>query len=171
MFPPLRATWAPEGVQAEVAVSGSNQRRVLLAAINIQTGHRIVMRSNRNRQTEFQQLLRELRRRYRDRRIVLLVDHASSHQAKASKALAKQLNIGLLWLPLRTPALNSVDHLWREAKGKIAANRQYATIDEAAEHIEEWLQSLTAKQALTKAGLLSKNAWLRRFSQNLYRPT
>ena len=171
LFPPLRAAWAPEGSQSEVAVSGSNARRVLFAALNIQTGHRIVLRARRSRQEDFQRFLHELRRRYRARPIAMLLDHASCHDAARSRSLATQLNIRLLWLPIRTPELNSVDHLWREAKGKIAANRQYPTIDEAAEHIEHWMQALTPKQILTKAGLLSDNCWLARFSQDLYAPT
>lgn len=171
MFPPLRSAWAPEGAQSEVVVSGSNARRVVFAAINIRTGHRIVMRARRSRQEDFQEFLYDLRRRYRDRPIAMLVDHASCHDAAASRALAAQLKIRLIWLPIRTPELNSVDHLWREAKGKIAANRQYPTIDDAAEYIEEWIHALTPAQALTKAGLLSKNCWLARFSQHLRAPT
>jgi transposase len=171
LFPPLRAAWAPEGAQSEVAVSGSNARRVIFAAINICTGHRIVMRARHSRQGDFQEFLSELRRRYRDRPITMLVDHASCHDAQASRSLANDIHIKLLWLPIRTPELNSIDHLWREAKGRIVANRQYPTIDDAAEHIEEWIRSLTPKQALTKAGLLSKNCWLARFSQDLPAPT
>lgn len=171
LFPPLRATWAPEGSQTEVAVSGSNARRVIFAALNIQTGHRIVMRARRSRQADFQEFLSELRRRYRDCPIAILVDHASCRDASASRLLAAELGIRLIWLPIRTPELNSVDHLWREAKGKIAANRQYPTIDDAAEQVEEWLATLTPTQALTKAGLLSKNCWLARFSQDLRAPT
>jgi hypothetical protein len=171
LFPPLRSAWAPEGSQSHVVVSGSNARRVIFAAINIRTGHRIVMRARHSRQGDFQEFLYELRRRYRDRPIAMLLDQASCHDATASRALAAELTIRLLWLPVRTPELNSVDHLWREAKGKIAANRQYPTIDDAAHHIEEWIQGLTPTQVLTKSGLLAKNCWLARFSQDLPAPT
>jgi len=36
----------------------------------------------------------------------------------------------LLWLPKRSPELNPMDTLWGQAKDVIAANKQYATIDE-----------------------------------------
>ena len=171
LLPPLPAAWAPEGGQAEVAVSGMNARRVLFSAINVRSGHRVVMRARGTRQDDFQRFLKELRRRYGHRRIVLVLDHASCHDARRSRSVAEELNIHLQWLPVRSPELNSVDHLWREAKGIIAANRQYQTIDEAAERIERWLLSLTPKQALTKAGLRSGSCWLANFCQNFHAPT
>ena len=59
--------------------------------------------------------LRELRRRYRDRPIALLLDEDSSHTARASQHLAAELGIELLWLPKRSPELNPMEHLWRAA--------------------------------------------------------
>jgi hypothetical protein len=58
-----------------------------------------------------------------------------------------------------------MDHLWRELKGKIAANRQFANIDQAANHAEKWVLDLTKTHALCKAGILSKNFWLKDFCQ------
>lgn len=129
-FPPLRASWAPQGTQAQVRITGQNAKRVLFGTINLRTGHRIVMGRRRAWQQDFQTFLRELRRRYRARLIYLLLDSASCHTASRSRKRAEQLGIRLLWLPKQCPELNAVDHLWRELKGRIAANRQYATIDD-----------------------------------------
>lgn len=54
-----------------------------------------------------------------------------------------------------------MDHLWRELKGRIAANRQYDTIDDEAAAAEAWVLDLTPTQARRKAGILSKHFWLR----------
>jgi hypothetical protein len=54
-----------------------------------------------------------------------------------------------------------VDHLWRELKRLIAANRQFRTIDEEAGYAERWLLGLTATQALRKAGILAEDCWLK----------
>jgi hypothetical protein len=43
-FPPVPAAWARRGEQAVVPVTGRNDRRVLLGAINVRTGHRVVGR-------------------------------------------------------------------------------------------------------------------------------
>jgi hypothetical protein len=43
LFPPWRAAWARVGTPAMVPVTGRNAKRVLFGAINIRTGHRVVL--------------------------------------------------------------------------------------------------------------------------------
>lgn len=160
-FPPLRASWAPQGTQAQVRITGQNAKRVLFGTINLRTGHRIVMGRRHAWQQDFQAFLHELCRRYRDRPIYLLLDAASCHTASRSRKLAEQLGISLLWLPKQCPELNAMDHLWRELKGRIAANRQYTTIDDEVAAAEAWVLSLIPTQARRKAGILSARFWLR----------
>jgi transposase len=163
MFPPLRCVWAWRGQQADVPVTGENAKRVLFGAINVWTGHRILLRRKQVRQEDFQAFLRELRRRYRDRPIWLLLDRAGCQVAAKSQALAARLNIELVWLPKQSPQLNGMDHLWKEVKKNVSANRQYRTIDEHVQQAEEWIRNLSPRQALRKAGILSKSFWLRHF--------
>jgi len=48
-------------------------------------------------------------------------------------------------------------------KRSVSANHQYASIEEHAAQAEGWLLTLTDKAALRKAGVLSKNFWLKAF--------
>ena len=162
-FPPLRAAWAFRGQPAEVRITGRNAKRVLWGVLNPRTGHRLVSRSGRQRQEDFQAALRRVRRRYPGRPVWLLLDRAPCHEAVKSRVLAARLGITLLWLPTQCPELNPVDHLWKELKRLIAANRQYPTIDAEADYAEGWLLGLTARQALRKAGVLSDDFWLKAF--------
>jgi hypothetical protein len=162
LFPPLRAKWAPKGRQPHVRITGGNARCVLFGAINPKTGHRILMRGRGMRQGEFQTYLRTLHRRYRGRPLCLIMDEAACHTATRSRELAGKLDIECLWLPRQTPELNAVDHLWRPAKSRIAANRQYKTVDEEAEMVERYITHLSSQKALTLAGVRSKHFWLRR---------
>jgi hypothetical protein len=57
-FPPRRYTWAFRGEQAQVRITGRNAKRVLFAALNPRTGHRLVLRRFRQRQDDFQAFLR-----------------------------------------------------------------------------------------------------------------
>jgi hypothetical protein len=57
---------------------------------------------------------------------------------------------------------NPVEHLWRALKADVAANRQFATMDELLRYAEAWIQRLSPQQALRKSGLLSPNFWLHR---------
>jgi transposase len=165
LFPVLRRAWSLRGEQASIPITGENAKRVLFGTINLRTGHRIVLRRPNLRQEHFQAFLRRLRRCYPARQIWLLLDEAPSHVAAKSQALAETLDIVLLWLPKQCPELNAMDHLWRELKDDISANYQFKSIDEHADFAEQWVQSLSNTEALRKAGMLSKNFWLKSFLQ------
>ena len=161
LFPPLRQAWGLRGRQVCVPVTGRNDRRVLFGAINVRTGHRVLRRAKSMRQGEAQAFLRELRSRYRTaRRVWLVLDQHGSHASAATRGLAAGLGIELLFLPKQCPELNPMDHLWKEVKRDVAANRQYGNIDEQAEAAEHWILWLTRREARRKAGMLSKNFWL-----------
>jgi transposase len=161
LFPPLRAAWAKRGQQARVGLTGRNARRVIFGALNLRTGRRVLAAREHQRAADFCVFLDELRRRYRDRPVALLLDEDPSHTAKRSLRLAATLGIHLLWLPKRSPELNPMDHLWRAPKQKVSANRQDATIDRAVTRFLRHVERLTPRAALRKAGVLSAHFWLR----------
>jgi transposase len=161
LFPVLRRAWSLSGRQATIGITGKNAKRVLFGAINLHTGHCILLRQAKMNQAGFQDFLRLLRRRYPGRHICLLLDAGSAHIAPKSQALAQRLRIQLVWLPKQCPELNAMDHLFKEVKADISANYQYHNIDEHAAWAEDYILHLTGKQALKRAGILSKNSWLK----------
>jgi transposase len=173
LLPPLRAAWALRGQQAQVPISGRNDQRVLFGALNVCNGRCVLLRRKHARAADFQAFLRHLRQQhYRaGQPLWLLLDKASCHVAAGSVALAAQLDITLLWLPRQCSELNAMDHLWRHLKGDLAANRQRPTMDALAEQAEAWVLALSIQQTLRKAGLLSKNCWLKHVRTNFWLPT
>jgi hypothetical protein len=161
LFPPLRAGWAPRGAPVKVRLTGRNARRVLFGAVNVRTGHLVLLCHKRQKATDFCAFLREVRRRYHGRHVALLLDSDSSHTARTSQQLAATLGISLLWLPVRSPHLNPMDHLWRDVKQNVAANRQDANIDTLVARAIRHLQRLPRRDVLRKAGILSPRFWLR----------
>ena len=101
----------------------------------------------------------------------LLLDRHGSHGHPSSLRLAERLGIRLLWLPRQHPKLNPVDHLWRGLKNTLAANRQFASVDELAGHAAAWVRTLTPVQTLCKAGLLSRKCWLGQVRRTICSPT
>jgi transposase len=172
LWPPLRAAWARVGQQARVLVSGRNAQRSLYCALNLRSGRRITLGRVRQRQGDFEAFLRRLRHgRGAHGPIYLVLDHHSSHTAAASLRLAQELGIELVWLPKQCPNLNPVEHLWRELKGRLAANRQFETIEEELREAEAWMQQLTRQQTYRKAGLCSPTFWLHKLYKNIREPT
>lgn len=161
LFPPLRACWAQRGKSAEVVLSGRNARRVLFGAIHVRTGHRLLLPRRRQRAEDFQAFLQFVHEHYRGWPVWLLLDEDSSHTAHASVGLARELQIGLIWLPKRCPELNAMDHLWGHAKGEVCANHQDPSIDHLVDSFIRYIQSLSPVEARRKAGILSEDFWLR----------
>ncbi len=159
MFPPLRAGWAPRGEPAKVHISGRNARRVIFGAMNLVTGTRLMLPRPKGRAGDFQAFLGHVRRHYWGWHVALLLDEDPSHTAKGSLRAAEGMT--LLWLPKRSPELNPMDTLWGQAKDVIAADKQYATIDEQIDRFLAFLDSLSGHEALPTSGVLSDDFWLR----------
>jgi transposase len=160
LFPPLRAAWGRRGQPLEVPLSGANARRVVFGAINIDTGRRLFLVRRRQRSEDFCAFLPLVARHYRGRRVALVLDEDPSHTATASRELASELDIQLIWLPKRCPELNGMDHLWGHGKDHICANRQYPSIDAQVERFVAYMAGLSHQDALRQAGLLSQEFWL-----------
>ena len=84
----------------------------------------------------------------------------SPHTADDSRALAAGLQIQLRFLPVATPELNAMDHLWRHVKRDVLSNRPTCSIDTSADVACQYLLDLSPQQRLKKAGALSGNFWL-----------
>lgn len=167
LLPELRRAWSRRGEQARVPITGRNDKCILFGTINPRTGHRVVAHGPKMGQLCFQNFLRLLRRSYRDRAIWMILDEASCHIASRSRALAKALNVVLIWLPKQCSELNAMDQLWRELKSNISANYQYRTVDRHAALAERWVRSLSRNEALCKASVFSEDYWLKPFLTKL----
>jgi hypothetical protein len=54
LFPPLRSCWTLRGQPAYLPISGRIARRVILGALNLPTGHRLLLPPERQRAGDFQ---------------------------------------------------------------------------------------------------------------------
>jgi hypothetical protein len=161
LFPPLRACWAKRGQSAEVRLSGRNARRVLFGTLHVRTGHRLLLPRKHKWSEDFQAFLQLIHEHYRGWQVWLLLDADSSHTAEASVGLAREYEIGLIWLPKRCPELNAMDHLWGDAKDEICANHQDTSIEHLVERFSHYLQALSTEDALRKAGIMTEDFWLK----------
>ena len=157
----MRGGWGLRGEPLEVPISGRNARRVIFGALNLRTGHRVLLPRERQRAGDFQAFLRHVRSRYRRWPVAMLLDEDASHTAKASVGLAEELQIELLWLPKRAPELNPIEALWGDGKDVVCAGHQYESIDEQVQRFVAYLTGLSRDEALDKAGVRSRSLWLR----------
>jgi hypothetical protein len=172
LFPPLRAAWARKGTRATVPSTGANAKRVRFGAITLRTAHRVVLIRPRAGAADAQAFLRALRRRSRTAGTIWrLLVRASAPTAARTQMLATALGIRFLWLPKQAPELNAMDHLWRDLKRPIAANRQAISVTALASDAADWVLGRTPQQARRKAGMTSAHFWLRNLVQDFWPPT
>lgn len=160
LFPVLRRSWSRKGRQAVVGISGRNAQRVLFCAVNPKNGRRLVLVRKGMSGENFQDFLKLIHHHYHCP-VYLILDKAGLHTAEESQRLARKLKITLVWLPKQCPELNCVDQLFKCLKADVSANYQYPGIDEHARAAENYLHGLANEQILMKAGVKSKNFWLK----------
>ena len=154
--------WAPIGEQARVPITGEHaDRRTLAGVLNIKTGGYLQYVSAHFNQTDFQTMLRLMRAHWRGWCIVLFLDKHPAHRAKASRQLAYALGMELRWLPTACSELNPVDHLWRPVKQDVAANEGTPQLDATVTRAWVYLETMSPRERLRKAGVLSDSFWLK----------
>ena len=87
-------------------------------------------------------------------------DRGAPHTAEESLEVAAAWHIELRWLPVATPTLHAMDHLWRHVKGWELADRATVSIDTSADIACQYLLELSRRERLRKAGVLSGHFWL-----------
>jgi len=160
-IPPLRAQWSLRGAQACVPIPGQHGKHVLTGVLNITTGTYLQYASPAFKQAQFQEVLRMIRTQWRGWQIVLFLDRLPAQWAGASRRVARALGIELRWLPTACPHLHPVDHLWRHLKQDVLANEPTPNLKKTLKRAWNYLASLSPRQRLQKAGVLSEDFWLK----------
>lgn len=134
---------------------------MVFGCLNLRTGTRPLLARERQRAGDFQAFVDHVHGHYRGWHVVLLLDEDPSHTAAGSRRVAERSGTELIWLPKRAPKLNPLDHLWGHGKDEISANKQYESIDDDVGRFIRYLQGLSSREALKKAGVLSDAFWLK----------
>jgi hypothetical protein len=158
--PPLASCYGRRGQQVCIPITGKRAKRVLHGALNVRTGAIVLLITDEWDQATHQYFLTMIRSQWRGWRIVLFEDRGSPHTAEESLELAAALHIEIRFLPVATPELNAMDHLWRHVKGWGLADRATVSIDTSADMACQYLFDLSPHERLRKAGVLSGHFWL-----------
>jgi len=92
--------------------------------------------------------LREVAREHPLEHVVLIMDQAGWHKAKA---LDIPSGISLFWLPPYSPELNPVEHLWDDIREKWFHNRAFACLDAVQEQLVHAFRHLMRQPELVKS--------------------
>jgi transposase len=153
-LPLLRAMWHWAGCQVRVPTPGTNQSRMLLGALHIDTGQWVYLVREHNAAPDFLAFLEQVLGAYPAGPVVLIVDNYSSHTAHRVQdwlQLPEHARLRRCFLPTYCSHLNPVENIWRQLKGRLAADRLYASMPLLLDTVEAFFRHMTPEQALTWA--------------------
>ncbi len=160
-FPPLRAGWSKRGAPATVLLSGRNQRRTILGALNVGSGELVCTVRERCRTDDVLAAVQAVGAVRPQVPKLLIWDNAPPHKPHRVREAAEAAGIALAVLPFRAPELMPLEELWRGLKATVAANRCYASLDELEARALAWLDGMGNAERRRRCGLTtSKFQWL-----------
>lgn len=121
-----RRCWAPQGCRPVVPCQLVREYTFVYAAVSPHDGAMVSLILPEVGTSFMSYFLSEISSRYADENIILVMDRAGWHIAKA---LTVPPNIRLIWLPPYSPECNPVEHLWDEIREKWFANRLFHSLD------------------------------------------
>ena len=134
-----RRCWAPSGVRPDVPQQVVREYTHAFAAVSPHDGvldSLILPEVNAEMMTLF---LEEVSRRHSDEFIMMFMDQAGWHRAKALKIPE---NMSLVWLPAYSPQCNPVEHLWEEIREKWFENKVFDSLDSVEDTLVTALATL-----------------------------
>lgn len=142
------ACWAPRGVRPALPLQRQRQYRNVFGAVCPKSGrtfHKITERNNAELTGEFLAALSASRG---GARIVIFLDGASWHKAKA---LAVPKNMWLEILPPYSPELNPAEQLWKHIRAHYTHNQAWESLADVDTSLAEAFTSLEANTETVKS--------------------
>lgn len=99
--------------------------------------------------------LKQLKKHYGDIPLKIVLDNARYQHCKLVEAIAKQLNIELLFLPSYSPNLNIIERLWKFTKKKVLYAKYYESPIKFHTAINDFFQTVNKKYTVDLKSLLT----------------
>ena len=131
LHPTLTKVWTIRGTRPAIPAAGSNRRICVYGAFNYRTGQSHYLVHPKKNAQQFAEFLRQLLEANSERRLVLVLDNASYHQARAIRQLLADHrdHVFVIWLPVYSPELNLIEGLWGYLKRSALNNYFFGDVE------------------------------------------
>lgn len=133
-------SWAPAGVRPAIFMRISRQYFYAYAAVCPADGAMVGVTLPWANAECMNAFLDAVSKRFPDELVVLIMDQARWHKAKA---LVVPKNVKIEFLPPYSPQLNPTENIWDEIREKHFKNRYFATMDEVDDQLFHALKLLS----------------------------
>ena len=144
----IRRCWAPAPARPVVDNGYEREFTYVYGAVSPLQGEHESMRCARMDTMHMSEFLAQVSAAHPDEFMLMIVDNASSHVAKA---LVVPENIRLHRLPPYAPELNPQEHLWDELREKEFPNRVFDDMEGVRRQLDEGLARLAADHERIKS--------------------
>jgi len=133
--------WVPPEDKDPVLLHAPTRKSVAcLGAANLRAGKLVTAFEPKFNAESFERFLKTLlKHRSRGKRLVLVLDNAKYHHARALLPwLQRQRKVlTLLFLPPYSPDLNPIERVWKLTRRLATHNRHFPTLDNVVEAVQE----------------------------------
>ena len=149
------------GERKLIPAPGSPQYLHVFGAYNWHTG-RVSYRTAAHKNSDsFVVFLEQLLAEYPRQKLILVMDNASYHHSKTTRAALSLYEDRLLviWLPTYSPFLNPIERFWLHFKQLAVANRLHRSLKALQDSVDEVMQQQNTLRHPNRLRLLDK-FWL-----------
>lgn len=141
-----RRAWIRKGEKTILKVNREKTRQNYFGALNLDSGHHELIPLVWQNTETIVGALRDLSKRYKNKKLCIVWDNARWHRSKDLRALLgpghEFEHVRLLWLPPYAPDKNPEEHVWRIGKDAVG-NQCATTFDEVKRVFETAVTSRT----------------------------
>lgn len=146
----IQKVWLPKGQYPPVIETNSTRKRKnFYGFLNLKTGEQHAYLTEKQNMHETVKVLQKIRKRYPQKKIILLWDNCGWHKGSAVTAYIEQdKNIEVVWFPSYAPELNPQEHVWKEGRKAVTHNQHITNIDEVAQQFKDYITERSYDYAL-----------------------
>lgn len=144
--PVVARCWAKKGVRIQTVVKPGYKNFYIYSGVSPQSGESFSLFLPWVNTDMMNLFLRELSAHHQGQEVLLFMDRAGWHTAKA---LASFPNITIEYLPPYSPELNPVEKLWQWLKRHVLRNRSFDSLDVLMDELSAKFRDMTNEQFAT----------------------
>jgi transposase len=132
----------------------TDNRKLSVFGAMLLNGRDVAMISEGSKAGDFIRFLGAVRRENPENTLLLILDNARIHHAKAVKRKCRGINVRLVHLPPYSPDLNPIEFAWKDSKKRLAMKG----FEEIKEKVKYTLANIMEERKFTYS-----KAWMEKF--------
>lgn len=137
----LQKIWLPKRSYPKIEINQKKENRSFYGFLNMETGRQHVYKRERQNMYITAEILKRIRKLYKDKKILILWDGAGWHRgSKVQEFIEEDTNIETIYFPPYSPEENPQEHVWKEGRSKITHNKFIKNIDKTADEFVKYLR-------------------------------